>query len=250
MIDESVNLDFTRSRLVWSDRIQVGELELGAEEIILALADMLTEPRRLRLMQVVERRSRHLVTVLENIYDRGNISAVMRSSEAFGFLEVNILDSPGAKFKAANRVTRGADKWLDVKSFTSAVAVAEELKKQGYQLWATDLNCTTSIDDIDWSRPVAIVLGNEKDGVSKDMSDLVDGRFQIPMQGFSQSFNISVAAALIYYRAQLELRRSVPGSGVLDPVRQRLVLANYYLRCFDNPEALLRAKGHRPKLNL
>lgn len=239
MNEENVDIDFSRSRLVWSDHFQVGDLNVSAQQITTALADLLTEQRRERLDQVVQRRSLNLVSVLENIYDRGNISAVMRSSEAFGFLEVNILDSPGAKFKAANRVTRGAEKWLDVKSHGVTPDLVTDLKSRGYQLWATDLDSKTSIDDIDWSRPVAVVLGNEKDGVSPAMKALVDGQFHVPMLGFSQSFNISVAAALIFYRAHLEMRR-LPR--LLDAAQRRQVLANYYLRCFDNPEALLGSK--------
>jgi tRNA (guanosine-2'-O-)-methyltransferase len=225
--------------LDWRDPITVGDLQTTSTQILEALGPLLTDERRLRLEQVVARRSLHLVSVLENIYDRGNISAVMRSSEAFGFLGMSLVDAPGARFKAANRVTRGADKWLDVRGFTSAAAVVGTLKSEGYQIWATDLETDDSIDMIDWTKPTAIVLGNEKDGISPEMRGLVDGRFRIPMLGFSQSFNISVAAALIFYRAHLEMR-NFGDTAFLTPEQRRQVLACYYLRCFDNPEALLR----------
>ena len=117
----------------------------------------------------------------------------------------------------------------------------EELKANGYQIWATDLNAEQSIDAIDWTKKTAIVLGNEKDGVSSEMLARVDGRFRIPMVGFSQSFNISVAAALLFYRAHLELSK-VGECGVLSHEKRHQLLANYYLRCFDNPEALLTSK--------
>jgi tRNA (guanosine-2'-O-)-methyltransferase len=239
MPDDTLD-DFTRSRLSWSDQFSVGELSVTADQVIQALAPHLTDERRARLDQVVAMRSLHLVSVLENIHDRGNVSAVMRSSEAFGFIGMSIVDEPGAKFKAANRVTKGADKWLDVKSFSDPGDAVADLKRGGYQVWATDLDTQDSIDTLDWSRPLAIVLGNEKDGVTDKMRSLVDGRFRIPMLGFSQSFNISVAAALIFYRAHLEHRRvGAPG---LSEAQKRQVLANYYLRCFDNPEALMRNK--------
>jgi tRNA (guanosine-2'-O-)-methyltransferase len=125
----------------------------------------------------------------------------MRSFEAFGFLRMHLIDAPGARFKAANRVTKGAEKWLDVRPHPTPRSAVEELRRDGYQIWATDLDTDRSISDIDWSKPTAIVLGNEKDGVSPEMKSLVDGRFRIPMLGFSQSFNISVAGALIFYHA-------------------------------------------------
>lgn len=229
--------DFARARLTWTNDLRVGDLEVTCDQVLELLGPMLTDERRRKLDEAVSRRSLEMVSVLENIYDRGNVSAVMRSSEAFGFLRMCLVDAPGAKFKAANRVTRGADKWLDVRSYSTAIDAVRELKSEGYQIWTTDLNTDVTIDTLDWSGKNAIVLGNEKDGVSPEMHALVDGRMRIPMMGFTQSFNISVAAALIFYRAHLETR-----GRFLSEAQAKQVLANYYLRCFDNPESLLRAK--------
>lgn len=234
-------LDFRKSRLHWEDAFQFGELTVSASQVLELLQEHLTPERRARLDQVVSARSRHVVPMLENIYDRGNVSAVMRTVEAFGFLQMCLVDAPGARFKAANRVTRGAEKWLDVRPFASAAETVTDLKSRGYQIWATDLDTSISIDQIDWSRPTAIVLGNEKDGVTREMRDAVDGCFRVPMLGFSQSFNISVAAALIFYRAHLETR-GLGEAIYLNAVERRQVLANYYLRCFDHPENILAKK--------
>lgn len=236
-----LDLDFRRARLTWSDHFRVGDLEVTADQILKWLPPHMTEERRLRLEDVVARRSKHVVPVLENIHDHGNVSAVMRSSEAFGFLQMYIIDKPGMKFKAANRVTKGADKWLDVRPFADPNPAVKELKARGYQVWATDLNTPHSIDTLDFSKPTAIVLGNEHEGVSEEMKSLCDGTFRVPMMGFSQSFNISVAAALILYRAHLEIRE-LGENAYLNEIERKQVLANYCLRCFDNPEALLRAK--------
>lgn len=235
------DLDFRRSRLTWSEYIQVGAQQATATQIIAALRDHLTDERRVRLDEIVAQRSLRIMPVLENIYDQGNVSAVMRSSEAFGFIGMYLIDKPGAKFKAANRVTKGADKWLDVRPHASPESAVKDLKSRGYQIWATDLDTQHSIDTLDWTQPLAIVLGNEKDGVSPEMKSMVDGTFRIPMLGFSQSFNISVAAALVFYRASMEMRK-LGKKALLSEAERRQVLANYYLRCFDNPEALLRAK--------
>lgn len=219
----------------------VGEKAATATQIIEALQDHMTPERKARLDEIVAQRSLHVMPVLENIYDQGNVSAVMRSSEAFGFIGMYLIDKPGARFKAANRVTKGADKWLDVRPHQSPESAVADLKKRGYQIWATDLDTQHSIDTLDWSRPIAVVLGNEKDGVSPEMKSMVDGTFRIPMLGFSQSFNISVAAALVFYHAHLEIRKLGP-QALLSEAERRQVLANYYLRCFENPEALLKAK--------
>ncbi len=235
------DLDFRRARLTWSDTLSVGKTEVGIEQIIELLTPHMTDERRARLEEVVNQRSTHVVSVLENIHDQGNVSAAMRSSEAFGFLSMYLIDKPGAKFKAANRVTKGAEKWLDARPFSSPVDAARDLRAKGYQIWATDLNTSHSINTLDWSKPIAIVLGNEKDGVSEEMKGLCDGTFRIPMLGFSQSFNISVAAALIFYHAHLEIQK-LGRKALLNEKERRQVLANYCLRCFDNPEALIKAK--------
>lgn len=233
------DIDFRKSKLTLQDKIEVGGRPYSCEHILEKLKPMLTEERIQRLEQVVNERSFHVMPLLENIYDRGNVSAVMRSTEAFGFIRVGLVDKPGAKFKAANRVTKGAEKWLDVQAFSSAEESVKKLRASGYQIWATDLNTEYSISDIDWQKPTAIVLGNEKEGTSAEMLGMVDGRFRIPMVGFSQSFNISVAAALIFYHA-FEALKKFDGRKLTGEQRKQ-VLANYYLRCFDHPEKLLAA---------
>lgn len=235
LVSPEIELDFKKFKLTLADSIYVGGEPHSIDHILRKLSPMMTEERKQRLQQVVAGRSLHMVSVLENIYDRGNVSAVMRSTESFGFLRMHLVDPPGGKFKAANRVTKGAEKWLDVQHSHSAKETVDLLHRQGYQVWATDLNTQHSIADIDWQKPTAIVLGNEKDGVSEEMLKIVDGRFRVPMVGFSQSFNISVAAALIFYHAFLKLE----GQYRLDEKAQQQVLANYYLRCFESPEKLL-----------
>jgi len=210
-----------------------------AEEIIEALSEVLTEERKTRIEDVVAKRSFQFVPVMENIYDRGNISAVMRSAEAFGFLRCHIIEAENAKFKAANRVTKGADKWLDVKVFRTPQESVIELRKNGFQIFATHLHASKPINEIDFSKPTAIVLGNEKDGVSDEMVSLCDGNVIIPMQGFSQSFNISVAAALLFYHAFHERVKIFERSGDLSEQQKLFVTANYYLRTLDNAEKIL-----------
>lgn len=233
-------LQFSRTRLIRQGRIQVGDHAYSAEEIIRDLRPILTDERRMRLDEVVQRRTWNFVPVFENPYDLGNISAVMRSCEAFGFLEFDLMIPPGSRFKAANRVSRGADKWLDVPIFRSAKDCVQDLHGRGFQVFATHLDATAKpIEQIDFSKPTAVILGNEKDGVSPEMLKHVDGRVIIPMQGFTQSFNISVAASIVFYHAWRERTKLPNGGADLTESERHSVLANYYLRCFDNPAQLL-----------
>lgn len=230
---------FKKSRLSLENPFRIGEWDLNADEIIEKVAPLLTDARKERMEEVIKGRTFQVAPILENIYDMGNISAVMRSAEAFGFLNFHIVSSPQQKFKAANRITRGAEKWLDVQIHQSPVECVTQLKQKGFQVYATHLEAAVPIQEIDFSKPTAVVLGNEKDGVSDEMLEAVDGRFIIPMLGFSQSFNISVAAALTFYQAY-NVRLSRLGlSGDLTDHEKEMVRANYYLRSLDKPERVL-----------
>ena len=234
-----IHLEFSKSRLTKSEPFVLAGQELSAQAVIDLIRPLLTSERCARLEAVVASRSFSLVPVLENIYDFGNISAVMRSSEAFGFARVHLVTAPGARFKAANRVTKGAEKWLDVEIHRSPSDCVRQLKQSGFQVYATHLEAARPIAEIDFTRPTAVVFGNEKDGVSPEMLELVDGRFIIPMQGFSQSFNISVAAAIALYHGWHQRETRLGRSGDLTSKEQRILLANYYLRCLDNPESIV-----------
>ncbi len=217
----------------------MGSHTYSHEEVLNALGPLLTEERVSRIAQVLEQRSFSFVPVLENIYDRGNISAVMRSAEAFGFCKMHIIEQADAKFKAANRVTKGADKWLDVEVCSTPQESVAHLRSEGYQIYATHLKASQPIGNIDFTKKNAIVLGNEKNGVTDEMVELSDGNVVIPMLGFSQSFNISVAASLIFYHAYMNRTQQLGKSGDLTDQQKALVRANYYLRCFDHPEKIL-----------
>ena len=218
--------------------LKVGNLEVSPEQILELAAPFLTPERLNRIEQVVANRTYSVVPVLENIYDRGNISAVMRSSEALGLQAVHVVEL-SERFKSANRVTQGADKWLDVVRWQSSKECALDLKSRGYKIYATHLEAAVPISEIDWSQPSAIVFGNEKDGVSKEMLELCDQAVIIPMLGFVQSFNISVAAAISLYHIYQDRLRRTGKHGDLSEEEKRTLMALYCIRSAKNPERLL-----------
>ncbi len=218
---------------------EVGEQCLLASQVIELIDPYVSELRKQRIAKVVRARSLSVVTVLENIYDRGNASAVMRSCEAMGFQGVHMIE-PNDKFKKANRVTKGADKWLDVTTWKSSSQCVKFLKSQEYKIYATHLDAkAVPIENIDWSQPSAIVLGNEKDGITAEMQELCDQTIIIPMQGFVQSFNISVAGAIALYHIFRERTAKLGRSGDLNEKEIEILTAHFLLRSSKNPERLL-----------
>lgn len=203
---------------------------------------LLTSERRARIEQVVTQRCFSHSVVLEDIYDRGNMSAVMRSAEAFGFARMHMIEK-GDKFKESQRTTAGADKWIELKKWKSTQDCVQALKAQGTQIVVTHLSeKSKAIGEIDFSKPTALVLGNEKNGVSAEMIAAADHLVVIPMQGFVQSFNISVAGALCLYHMHLSLQSSAAGavSSKIDFEQQQILKAVYALRTMDSAFNILK----------
>jgi tRNA (guanosine-2'-O-)-methyltransferase len=220
-------------------KFQYGGKELSADQILKLVEPYLTEERQDRIRQAVSGRTCNVVPVLENIYDRGNISAVLRSAEALGFQCAHVIET-GDKFKSSARVTQGADKWLDVRKWKSTPECVKELKNLGYQVLATHLDANAKpIGEVDVTRPTAIVYGNERDGISKEMIEMCDQTVIIPMQGFVQSFNISVAAAISLYHISRERQLKLGVQGDLSEEEKSVLAAEFSLRSSKNPERLI-----------
>jgi len=202
--------------------------------VIERLAEFLTESRRQKIDTVLASRSNYFVPVLEGLYDRGNVSAVMRSAEAMGFYKLHIIEKFDDFKDSQKRVSQGADKWLDIQKWKSTLNCIHELKKEGYQVFTTALSeDAVSFEDLDFSKKTAVIFGNEKSGVSEEALKLSDGNVLLPMSGFTQSFNISVAAALSLQSAALKKPK------VIDEDEKTRLKALYYLKTLDWPKSAL-----------
>lgn len=165
------------------------------------LEQFMTERRKARLREVLSQRTRNLVLVLEDIYDPHNASACIRSSEAMGLQELHVA-ALRIPFKPNPGVTNGAEKWLDMIHHKSVEECVSHLHGRGFTIAAGVLDeGAIPIQELPFDRPVALVFGNEHEGLSEEMAAACDHRFYIPMYGFSQSFNISVASALAVHYA-------------------------------------------------
>ncbi len=218
--------------------------EFTPDLIIDRLRPYLTAQRIERIQEVVSRRSRNVVTVIEGLINLGNVSAVMRSAEALGFYDFHIVEGDNTRFKNSARTSQGAEKWLNVSRWPTPVACASALKARGYILVATHLDETSvPIDTIDFTQPTALVFGNEQGGVSSEMLALADHRCIIPMAGFVESFNISVAAAVGLYHAYHDRMTRQGFCGDLTEAEQTALTAEYYRRSVKHADEILRLIG-------
>lgn len=164
---------------------------------------LMTPERSAKLLQVLSKRQADLTVVMENVNDPHNISAVMRTCEAVGIQDIYVLTTrirPHKKFGAKS--SSSAAKWLTIHQHTDAVECFAELRKYYTQILTTHL-ATDSVGlyEIDFTKPTALVFGNEHDGVSEEIRAMADGNFIIPQVGIIQSLNISVACAVSIYEA-------------------------------------------------
>lgn len=217
-------------------KFEIKGKEYSPAQVIEKMIPILTPNRHERIRETVAKRTYDIVPVLDGIHDLGNFSAVLRSAEAFGLQEVHFVENQ-PKYKVSQRTSKGTDKWLDVVRWKESLACARSLKERGYRIIATHLDETAvPIGDIDFSKRTAIVLGNEKDGVSKEILEMSDARCIIPMQGFAESFNISVAAAISFYHIYQDRMKRLGHHGNLSAEEQEYLVADYFLRTVDNPE--------------
>ncbi len=199
---------------------------------------LLTPERQQKIERVAAGRCFDISVVLEGIYDRGNISAVMRTAEGLGFSNFHIIET-FEKFKNANRVTQGADKWVEAKKWKSTADAIKYFKDNKIRICVTSLESAKPIHEIDFSTPLALVLGNEKSGASREIMEAADERVIIPMPGFVQSFNISVAGALSLYQIYQSRLQKLGKNEDVNAEQIRILKAQYALRTLDSAEAIL-----------
>lgn len=170
----------------------------------------MTPERKKRLTDVLNNRQHDLTVVLENVFDPHNISAVMRTCDAVGIQDIFVLNTRIPRHtKWGKRSSSSAAKWLTVHQFENNEECFAVLRKTYEKIYTTHLSSDAmDLYDIDFTGSIALVFGNEHDGVSEECRSLADGNFIIPQVGIIQSLNISVACAVSLYEAFRQKRNA------------------------------------------
>ncbi|MEM6326429.1 MAG: RNA methyltransferase [Bacteroidota bacterium] len=248
------------SRCPLPPRVPVGGDTYDAETVHRVLAPYLTDRRRERMERVVAARTFSLWPVLERVHDPGNVNAVLRSAEGLGCggAALVALDGEAADLveqyregtdnavlagerPIRRRQSQGAHKWMHVEAFDTTDAFITEARQRGYRIAVTALReDARPIADLDFSIPTALVFGAERDGASDEILAQADEAVLLPIDGFVQSYNVSVAAALALYHARADRIARMGHHGDLSDDDRRTLLAHYIARGVPNAEALLR----------
>ncbi len=176
------------------------------------LLSFLTDNRKSKFEKILAQRTRHLTVVLEDIYQKHNTSAVVRNCDVFGIQDLHIIENKYNSY-VSNQVAKGAQKWIDFHEYNQHEYNTERcintLRDKGYQIIATTPhNDSCLVQEFDISKKSALVFGVEKEGVSDYIMNEADGYLKIPMVGFTESLNISVAVAIILQYLTTRLRNS------------------------------------------
>jgi tRNA (guanosine-2'-O-)-methyltransferase len=162
-----------------------------------------TEKRFKKIEKVAIARQFSLRVVLENIHDPHNVSAILRSCDAVGVSQVDLLYTIETFPKISKVSSASSKKWVEQKRFNTGDECISSLKKDGFKIYGTILSeDAENIYDLDLTEKVAIVMGNEHRGISEEMIAGLDKQIYIPMRGMIQSLNVSVATAVTLYEAQ------------------------------------------------
>ncbi len=199
----------------------------GPAAVCEALTPLLTPERIARIDQVIDARLASVAAVVEDTYDPHNAAATLRTCEALGLQELYVIE-PGARFSAAKGVTRGAQRWHDLHRFADAASAVADLKARGFRVLATLPDAQLSIEDVPVDSPLAVVFGNEHDGVSPAVIAACDAAITVPMFGFTESFNLSVTVGLAMSRLAARRRAYIGTLGDLAPERRARLRARWF----------------------
>ncbi|MCC7400285.1 MAG: RNA methyltransferase [Chitinophagaceae bacterium] len=163
----------------------------------------MTPERKQKLLSVLQKRQCDITVVLENVFDPHNISAVMRTCDAVGVQDIYVLNTKIPRHKKwGAKSSSSAAKWLSVHQYDNAEECFLDLRKSYSTILTTHLSSdAVSLHSLDFTRSIALVFGNEHDGVSEEIRKRADGNFIIPQVGIIRSLNISVACAVTLYEA-------------------------------------------------
>jgi tRNA (guanosine-2'-O-)-methyltransferase len=176
--------------------------------LIAYLEQHITAQKRAKMDEIINYRTRHVTLLLEDIFQQHNASAIVRSIECFGVQDLHVVQDRFS-FSVNSGVAMGSSKWISMHRYSNTPEAFAALKKDGYRIVATTPHARAStLQDLPLDKKFALVFGTENVGLSPFAMEHADEYVKIPMYGFTQSFNVSVSAALILYHVTTQLHQS------------------------------------------
>jgi len=192
------------------------------------LSPQLTDQRRERMIKTCDQRTRRVRLVVQDVHQPHNVSACIRSAEAFGVQNIDVVTLT-TQFNAST-VAKGVDEWVDIQKHQTVDACISSLHQQGYLVAAAfPHGKAVSLEELPVDRPIAVAFGNEHAGLATEWRDKADLCFTIPMYGIVESMNISVCAAITLYELTTRARKTLPPETYLLAEAERRELLNKWI---------------------
>lgn len=213
---------------------------------------MPTARRFYRIAKAIHQRQLDLVVALDGVHDQHNLSAVLRSADATGLGRVLWYPDIKKPEKLNPEVSKGSERWVALETVDTLTPHLLDLKGQGYKIAATHMaHEAVDFRTIDWTTPWVVVFGNEQRGCSEATIEVADANIFLPMMGFVQSLNISVAAAVTFYEIQRQRENAGMYSRCADEKQIRNLYSQWQLvdEQFSLDQLMTPPEGGLPKMD-
>lgn len=219
------------------------------EKLLQALYQIITPEKIEKFERIAAERTRHVTVAVENLFQEHNASAVMRTCDCFGIQDLHIIEQTN-KFSVNRDIALGAGQWVNHYHYTDTLypttKCITELKEKGYKIAATTPHTDAyTINDVPIDEPIAFLFGTEQTGLSEKALDLSDYYVKIPMVGFTESFNISVSAALTINTIRTRLENQNELDWKLNKAEQTALKIEWCKRILKNPDAVIKDMRRR-----
>ena len=171
---------------------------------------MISSDKQHRFDSIVTQRTFYLSVVLENFQKSHNTGAILRTCDCLGIQEVQIIGESIQSVRES-RISKGSENWLTINTFNSVNSTDDcikHLREKGYRIVATSPKAEKTIDTLEIDQPIALFFGTEREGISDSMYENCDDFISLPMHGFTESYNVSVSAAIILSKLRSRLEES------------------------------------------
>ncbi|MEW4488823.1 RNA methyltransferase [Thalassoglobus sp. JC818] len=207
------------------------------------LNEFLTPHRRQRIAEVLDQRIASIALMLFDVYQSHNASAVLRSCDAFGIQDVFVVEQE-KEFSPNRDIARGSDRWLTIQRDSGPGALDRSLEcldQKGFQVVAMvpESAGSQTVASLPVEENLVLAFGTEKTGLPDEVIEGAAYRAHLPMYGFVESYNVSVAAALAMQELTAKVRSSSPGWGI-SPERRRQLMLSWTKKSIPNVTAIER----------
>ncbi len=213
------------------------------------LESLLSEKRLERIKQVIDNKIKSITIVLDNLLDSHNTSAIIRTAEGLGLKDVYVIEKDYT-FEINKGVTKYSHKWVDIHKFKKIQECIENLKKNNYKIFVANVGKkSVKLTDVKLEKGTryAFVVGNEHDGISREILEHSDCEFTIPMYGFTESFNVSVASAIILSHITYKYRELLEFNSDLTDTEKQKLYYKFLKKAVKNSDILLKSLKQREK---